>query len=175
MSRSLGLLLVLTAAVVGCASSPPAQVVQSPTPTVIPDPVLQRWLTQEAAVKSKTTEQINTELATMGKPDTVDGLFYVALLNQQSQAYSGWTQARDIFRQLSQDTQLAPQYRQLAAILEEYNQSRINWHQRYIDLQQENKLLLQQLDDTAQEKLLLEQKIQAVTDLEAEISTRKEP
>ena len=63
----------------------------------------------------------------------------------------------------------------MAAILEEYNQSRINWHQRYIELQQENKLLLQQLDDTQQEKLLLEQKIQAVTDLEAEISTRKEP
>jgi hypothetical protein len=168
-------MLILMAGLAGCTSSPPATVVESPTPRVTPDPALQRWLTQEAAVRSKTTEQIYAELGAMGRPDTADGRFYFALLNQQSQTYGGWTQARDMFRQLSRDTQLTQQQQQLAAILEKYNQSRINWHQRYVDLQQENKLLLQQLDTTEQEKLLLEQKIQAVTDLEAEISTRKEP
>jgi hypothetical protein len=175
MSRSLSLLLLLIAALAGCTSSPPAQVVERPTPTVIPDPVLQRWLAQEAVVRGKSVEQINAELAAMSKPETADGLFYFALLNQQAQTYNGWILARDIFRQLSQDSSVAPQQRQLAAILEQYNQSRINWHQRYVDLQQENKQLLQQLDTTEQEKLLLEQKIQAVTDLEAAISTRKEP
>ena len=48
----------------------------------------------------------------------------------------------------------------LAAILERYNQSRINWYEQHKALEEQN--------------LLLQQKIEAITELETTISTRKE-
>ena len=59
-------------------------------------------------------------------------------------------------------------------MLESYNQNRINWYQRQGELVKQRSQLEEQLDEAEQEKALLEQKIQALTDLEAVISTRKE-
>ena len=59
-------------------------------------------------------------------------------------------------------------------VLEAYNQSRINWYQRQSETVKQNIKLEQQLSEAEQEKQLLEHKIQALTDLEAVISTRKE-
>ena len=75
---------------------------------------------------------------------------------------------------LQQDETLTEAQRQLMVVLEAYNQNRINWYQRQSEAVKQNRKLEQQLSDAEQEKLLLEQKIQALTDLEAVISTRKE-
>ena len=97
------------------------------------------------------------------------------MLNQKTPAYRNWIQARDVFRQLRESDQLSAEQRQLAAVFEEYNQNRINWHERYGLLQEQYGDLQEQLDSAQADKALLEQKIQAITDLEAAISTRKEP
>jgi hypothetical protein len=87
-------------------------------------------------------------------------LFHYGLLKQQTDVFPHWAEARDIFRQLGADDGLAWEQRRLATILERYNQSRINWYEQYKTLEDEN--------------LLLEKKIEAITELETTISTRKE-
>ena len=119
-------------------------------------------------------EETSAELAALDMPGNAGDLFYHGLLNQQLQTNAAWVQARDAFRALHEDADLTVEQRQLAGILEAYNQSRINWYQRLSDLLVDNTRLKQQLRDTEQDKLLLEQKIQALTELEADISTRKE-
>ena len=59
-------------------------------------------------------------------------------------------------------------------MLERYNQSRINWYTRQEELLERYQYLQRELDASDDEKAELEQKIQALTELEAEISTRKE-
>ena len=110
----------------------------------------------------------------MNKPEGADQLFYYGLLNQQLMTYGAWAQARDTFRVLREDKELAEVQRQLVTILQEYNQTRINWYQRQSELLNRNAELQQQLREAEQDKLVLQQKIQALTDLEAAISTRKE-
>ncbi|QIB64678.1 hypothetical protein [Kineobactrum salinum] len=172
MSRALITPLVLALAVTACLSPVPAPIEPPTPPTPVEvaeasDAPLTHWLDLQAAVSEMSAEQVDTALASMPKTVVADQLFYFGLLHQQSQTYNGWMQARDVFRQLSQDEGLSGQLRQLAGILEAYNQSRINAHQRYAQLQQ-------QIDELEQQKQLLDQKIQAITDLEAAMSTRKE-
>lgn len=119
-------------------------------------------------------EETSEELAGLDKPGNAGDLFYHALLNHQLQTNAAWVQARDAFRALQEDDELTVEQRQLAGILEAYNQNRINWYQRHSDLLVDNTRLQQQLRDTEQDKLQLEQKIQALTELEADISTRRE-
>ncbi len=120
------------------------------------------------------TEEVVAKLIRVNKPEGAGQLFYYALLNQQLQTFGAWSQARDTFRQLHQDEELTIEQRQLVGILQEYNQNRINWYQRQRELLIRHAELKQQLSEAEQDKLLLEQKIQALTDLEAVISTRKE-
>ena len=119
-------------------------------------------------------EETTEALATMDKPENAGDLFYHGLLNQQLQTNDAWVQARDAFRVLSEDDELTVEQQQLAGIFEVYNQNRINWYQRQSELLIENASLLQQLREAGQDKLLLEQKVQALTELETDISTRKE-
>jgi hypothetical protein len=167
MSRSIAGLVFILGMLSGCASPPPTQVVLRTAPDIVAGSSVEEIFVLQEKVQSMTAEQVVTELATMSKPDTAHRLFYFGLLNQQSESHDNWIIARDVFRQLRASDTVAPEQQQLAAILEKYNQSRINWYQRYSLLQQE-------LLDTQQQKLLLEQKIQAITDLESTISTRKE-
>lgn len=175
MPRALVPLVFAVAMLTACAASPPpAPVVEQPNPDSIAFSALQQWLGLQQAVAKMDAEMVVSELVLVGKPDGVEELFYFGLLNQKLQTYSSWVQARDSFRQLQQDESLTVERRQLAAILQEYDQSRINWYQRHVELHDQHARLEQQLHDAEQEKLLLEQKIQALTDLEAAISTRKE-
>ncbi len=172
MPRALISPLVLALVVTACVSPTPAPIEPPapPTPAAVPavsDSPLSDWLGLQAAVAEMTVEQVNAVLESMPRPEAANHLFYFGLLHQQSATYNGWMQARDVFRQLTQDEGLSEQLRQLAGILESYNQSRINAHQRYAQLQQ-------QIDELEQQKQLLDQKIQAITDLEAAMSTRKE-
>ena len=82
--------------------------------------------------------------------------------------------ARDIFRQLNQDEALTTSQRRLAGLLERFNQSRINWFHSRDELRLEYEGLQARLTELQDRNTLLEQKIQAITDLEATISTRKE-
>ncbi|MDO8863745.1 hypothetical protein Q6D67_18795 [Haliea sp. E1-2-M8] len=131
------------------------------------DSPLAHWLGLQAAVVTMSVGQVEAVLESMPRPEGADQLFCFGLLHHQSQTYNGWMQARDVFRLLSQDEALPDELRQVAGILEAFNQSRINAHQRYAQLQQ-------QIDELEQQKQLLDEKIQAITDLEAAISTRKE-
>lgn len=163
--------LLLSILVSACAISPG----QAPVTPLPPAPIearlisspLQRWLELQAEVMAMTAEQAAAALASLSRPEAADQLFQFGLLHQASATYNGWMQARDVFRQLCQDEALSPQARQLAGLLEAYNQSRINAHQRYAQLQL-------RIDELELQKHLLEQKIQAITELEATMSIRKE-
>jgi hypothetical protein len=171
MSRSLAHLPLLTATLLvllaGCASQAPVDVVAGPSPAQVAPLPVQQWLEWQDSVSKLSAPQLATALETAANTGEPNEIFYFGLLRQQADDYQSWVAARDIFRQLQQDEALTPAQRQLSGILERYNQSRINWfhsrdelRQRYEALQQQNRLL--------------EQKIQAITDLEATMSTRKE-
>jgi hypothetical protein len=118
-------------------------------------------------------ETLDTALADKVMPEGKDQLYHYALLRQHSQNYAAWVNARDAFRRLNADEGLTESQRQLAGIFQAYNQLRINGYQRRSELLDEQAKLQQQLHKAAQDKLLLEQKIQALTELEADISTRR--
>jgi hypothetical protein len=176
LARFLALLrLCLVAGILcGCAQHPPAKVVYIPSPENINWASVQKWLKLQVSVADLPVEQINAGLVGMNRPTAADQLFYYGLLHQHSQTYDGWITARDVFRELSQNSAISVEQQELATILEKFNQNRINWHERYGQLQQQCDDLSQQLTETQQQAQVLEQKIQAITDLEATISTRKE-
>jgi hypothetical protein len=162
------------AVLAGCATSLPTQVATTPSPEIVTYSSVQQWLSLQQEVADMSTEEVVAKLIRVNKPEGAGQLFYYALLNQQLQTFGAWSQARDTFRQLHQDEELTIEQRQLVGILQEYNQNRINWYQRQRELLIRHAELKQQLSEAEQDKLLLEQKIQALTDLEAVISTRKE-
>jgi hypothetical protein len=128
---------------------------------------LQNWLELQREVSLMSIEKVAQQLTSLGEPKGGRQLFYFGLLSQRLDAFASWTRARDAFRQLAEDVELAEEQRSLAALLERYNQSRINWYQQHHKLLEEN-------ETVREENVLLKQKIQAVTDLETSISTRKE-
>jgi len=179
MSRALrhtAVSLWLALALAGCTvPTPQPTVVQAKAvPVQVSPSAVLAWLNLLEKVAGRSTELVNEELTGITPPEAGPELFYFGLLNQYSQAYEGWIKARDAFRKLRMDDTLAPEQQQLAGILQEFNQQRINSYQRYLQLQGENAELQQQLGEAEQEKEQLRQKIQALTDLEAQISTRKE-
>jgi hypothetical protein len=170
-------LLILATLLGGCAAYPPAPagVKNSTTLKLVETCSLQHWLGLQEEVAEMTVEEV---VARLGETDPAAGtaeLFYFGLLNQQLQEYEAWIQARDTFRQVRETDGLTIEQRQLAGLLESYNQRRINWYQRHSELQAQNSTLERQLREAEQEKALLQQKIQALTDLEADMSDRKEP
>ncbi|MCB1679054.1 MAG: hypothetical protein KDI16_10280 [Halioglobus sp.] len=178
LSRVAGAALVLLA---GCASAPPVQIVQFPRPVTVAQPPVQKWLDWRAGVMTLDASQVGSGLAAMGDPSSVDERFYFALLNQQTDDYDAWVVARDVYRQLGEDQALSPGQRQLAGILEQDAQGRINAFQRYEQLQRQYRDLQQhyeqaqrQMIELRQQNALLEEKIKAITDLEATISERRE-
>lgn len=120
------------------------------------------------------TAEVTERLAQVDKPAGSDELFYYGLLNQELQAYGAWTVARDTFQSLQENEALPKDLRQLAGIFRQYNQSRINGYVRQQELAGQTTELQENLGRVENEKRQLEQKIQAITALEAAISTRKE-
>ena len=174
MSRALISIVFSVLGLGGCVNSQPAKIEVTTPAEIVVHSSLQPWLTQLQVVAEMPPQEIVSELIELDQPEGAEELFLYAALNQQLQTFASWAQARDSFRLLQADEQLASEQRQLAGILQQYNQNRINWYQRQSDLLLQNEELQQQLTQAEQEKLLLEQKIQALTDLEEDISTRKE-
>lgn len=135
---------------------------------------LQKWLDLERKVSRMSTERVERELTLLGKPEGWRQQFYFGLLHQQLDVFASWTQARDAFRGLSEDVGLSRERRDLAAILQRYNQTRINWSLKYRQLLEDNGTVKDKLRASQEENELLENKLQAITDLETSISTRKE-
>ena len=172
MSRTLAIALLTLAVGVGCAATPSSVV--KPEPDVVLYSGVQQWLELHQDVSSMSNEAVAEILANAPVSQGVNELYYYALLQQQLQNYPAWVLARDAFRVLHADEDLTVAQRQLAKVLQAYNQNRINWYQRHSELLKEQASLQQQLQNAERDKLLLEKKIQALTDLQAVISTRKE-
>jgi len=166
------LTIALLALVAACTVPPSA--VEQPRPDVVIYDGVQQWLKLHQDVAAMDAAQLDTSLAGKVTPEGGNELYLYALLQQQSQNYTAWVKARDAFRQLYTDEELTDSQRQLADIFQTYNQLRINAYQRQSELLNEQASLQQQLQQAAQGKLLLEQKIQALTELETDISTRRE-
>jgi len=167
MSRALTRLccFALVLLLAGCASQAPVPA-PGPQAQLARAPVLE-WLQWQASVATMEPAELKAALEGIPDPASAGQRFYYGLLRQQANDYNSWVSARDNFRQLQAEESLTPEQRQLAGILERYNQSRINWFHSREELQQQYRALQEQ-------NRLLEQKIQAITDLESTISTRKE-
>ncbi len=176
MSRALTRLLLMAAMATmlpGCVMTEPAPIVDSEV-VESPAEAVQRWLLRHGEVAAITPDEAVKKLVEIERPTDEDALFYYGLLNQQLQSYGAWVLARDAFSELEKRQQLFPGQRQLTLIMREYNQNRINSYLRVRDLIRESAQLQQELRSTEEQRLLLEQKIQALTELEADISTRRE-
>lgn len=93
--------------------------------------------------------------------------FRYGLLNQQLGERADWIRARDAFRHVLASQNLGKDLEGLVKLLLRYNQGMINWESRY------NKVSLQ-LQESEGMQRVLEEKIQAITNLEQNISSRKE-
>ena len=174
MPRALILLLVAITIASGCATAPSQQTANVRPNEVTSCPVVAQWLNLQQDVEKMSPEQVAERLAVLERPEGIGQQFYFGLLYQQLQTFDAWSQARDAFQKLQESDELAIEQRQLAGIFRQYNQNRINWYQRQKDLLVDHAQLQRQLDTAEQDKDLLQQKIKALTDLEAVISTRKE-
>jgi hypothetical protein len=175
MSHSLIITALVLVTLAGCATQPPTTIdIANDVPPACNCTQLQNWLELQRKVSAMSIEKVEQKLTRLGEPKGNQQLFYVGLLNQQLDVFENWTQARDIFRQLAANIELTKEQRNLAAILERYNQSRINWYLQYRQALEDNQGLKAKLLVSQEEIELLEAKIQAVTDLETSISTRKE-
>lgn len=162
----------------GCVTQAPGPAPVAPAATVRVaegEPAVIEWIDLQQEVLTMQDSAIEEELEQIGEaPTTGEELYYFGLLNQQMKDYDRWITARDAFRQVSKDPELDLEQRQLAGIFERYNQTRINWYSKQSELLEQYRELELELDALDDEKALLQQKIQALTDLEAVISTRKE-
>ena len=172
--RSLALATALATIMAGCISAPAPEIITVETPVKTPAPPVQRWLRWQETVSTMSPSQLTDTLEGMAEPGNANQFFYYGLLNQQSDTYDGWVAARDIFRELQENEALTRGQRRLAGLLERFNQSRINWFHSRDELRGEYESLEQQMMELQEQNTLLEQKIQAITDVEATISTRKE-
>lgn len=173
LSRALAATLLL-GIVAGCAT--PFHV-----GTSAPQPVastatlaLERWINLYTQTQDMTAEQASTRVAELAPPESSGQRFYYGLLHSQLDNYPDWIRARDAFAKLAADKTLTIEQRGLADVLRSQNQTRINAYVKQIDLQQRTVELQKLLVSAETEKTELQQKIQALTDLETSISTKKE-
>jgi len=186
LPRPLVALLFTLAILAGCAAQPPDQTTADHIVEVVMYATLEEWLDLQQEVAEMDTAEVASQLARVDKSAVKSAvksantaantgqLYYYGVLNQQLKTYGAWTVARDTFQKLQENQALPKEQRQLAGILRQYNQSRINGHARQQALLTERAQLRQDLSHAEDEKRQLAQKIQALTDLEAAISTRRE-
>ena len=174
MPHSLVIAALILVTLAGCVTQPPTTIYIADDAPACTCTQLQNWLELQRKVSAMSIEKVEQKLTRLAEPKGSRQLFYIGLLNQQLDVFENWAQARDIFRQLAANSGLTKEQRNLAAILERYNQSRINWYLQYRQALEDNQGLKAKLLVSQEEIELLEAKIQAVTDLETSISTRKE-
>ena len=179
MSKSRSSLTLLLALIAGCAATPaptPAPEIREQrqeAPSVETVPV-QVWLRLENATTQMSDEEVVAELVKLGKPSDAHEKFYFGLLNHQLDTYSNWRQARNAFREVRRDAEASPGLRQLAGIMERYNRTRVEDYKDRAQLLGKIDSLEDKLEMQQEERQLLEEKIQAITDVETSMSTRKE-
>ncbi len=173
MSRPLVALLFTLAVLAGCAAQTPVPSAADHIPQAILYPTVEQWLDLQQDVADLSKAEVMARLVTVDKSAGVAQLYYFGILNQQLQSYGAWTVARDTFQQLQSNKELPKQQRQLAGLMRQYNQSRINGYARRHELLNQQAQLQKNLNQAEDEKRQLQQKIQALTDVEAAISTRR--
>lgn len=119
-------------------------------------------------------EAVNAELERIDEPRAPSEVYYFGLLNQQLGTTEGTAQARDAFLSLSEHEELDQKQRQLIRVLERYNAERLAWREAQQELERERDNAAARLNEANEQKALLEQKIEALTEVETSISTRKE-
>lgn len=174
MPRALILLLVGLGTLLGCAAQTPAPLAGSMPTVVRPSPALERWVNLYSDVDKMESAQVVERLVEIDRPEGIGQLFYFGLLNQQLSNYTSWITARDTFNELESDETLGLPQRQLAGVMRQLNQDKINSYTKQSELAQQLTELQQRLQISDEEKVLLQHKIQALTELEADMSTRKE-
>jgi len=174
MPRAIACILFIASTLCGCAVQAPIEAPRPDTADTAASDTLGQWLDQIQEVNAMDSTEVARQLHGVDKATGTGPLFYFALLNQRTQSYGAWTVARDAFQALEEDEEIPMQQRQLAAVLRQYTQYRINAYARYNALLGEQSKLQQELEDAAQDKRQLEQKIKALTELETAISTRQE-
>lgn len=137
-------------------------------------PNLNNWLDMSSQLEAMPSDEVVARLKVANNPQTVNERFYYGLLNQQLGRLDGWVQARDSFRSLADDETLDSSSRELARILQVHNQALINWYERHRHLQKELAVSVLDRELLEERHKELEQKIEALTTLEAVISNRKQ-
>jgi hypothetical protein len=137
-------------------------------------PNLNNWLDISSQLEEIPVDEVLARLKAVENPQTVNERFYYGLLNQRLGRLDGWVQARDSFRGLANDVTLDSSSRELARILQVHNQALINWYERHRHLQKELAVSVLDRELMEEKHKELEQKIEALTTLEAVISNRKQ-
>lgn len=146
---------------------PPVTRPQPAALTVATDTEIGRWLAEVQTVAALTPEQAQAQLLEQGGRGKTPWQHYrYALLNQRLGDNAGWIRARDTLRDLQANETLDPTRRQLAGVLLEYSQAMINAAAR-------RKQLATELAVAQREQKALATKIEALTNLEQNISERK--
>lgn len=136
---------------------------------------LSSWLRLSERIAELTPEEARLRLERLGDSDSdLDRRFHFALLNQQLGERDGWVVARDRLRLLSREPELSRDARQLAGLLEQFNQLRINSDQQLVKLRSERDDLAALAEQSRAEAALLEEKIRALTTLEDSMRQRRE-
>jgi len=165
---------IVFAVLSGCAS--PLQLsMPAPEPPLSQEQQsFERWVNLHTQVQGMTHEEASVRLQELDSPEGQGQRFYFGLLHSQSKNYPDWIRARDAFNAVAKNSSLSQAQRGLADLLRQYNQLRINAYVRQLDLESSAVELRRQLVAAEDEKTQLQQKIQALTELETIISTRKE-
>lgn len=136
--------------------------------SVVPTGQRHYWLSIADLYMDLTPTQAQQRLDQTGAQKSSNlQLFRYALLNQQLNERTGWVRSRDAYRQLLDTPNLTAELRGISKVLLKYNQSMINWYVRY------NKVQIELKESEAMQQVL-EEKIQAITNLEQSMSSRKE-
>lgn len=166
---------VLVTALTACATNTPAPAAPvADCDCEKPYQTIKHWLAMERSTSAMESGTVVAELVKLGRPATAEQRFYFGLLNQQLNTPANWRHARNAFRQTRQDTALAAELRSFAAVLERYNRSRLDQHNARQNQARQQQQLRERLETKASENTLLQEKIQAITELETDMSTRIE-
>ncbi len=126
------------------------------------------WLRIADLYMELTPTQAQQRLDELGDEEKTTLQWYrYALLNQQLNDRAGWVRARDAFRYVLATESLSQDLYGLTKLLLKYNQNMINWDARY------SKVTIELKESEAMQQVL-EEKIQAITNLEQSMSSRKE-
>jgi len=194
------LLWVLLAPLVGCGSNgPSSETLSEPAAVSAAEASIRspaepeiwplRWLLRQTSEETAAVAawlQIADELIGLsagearqrlvvvsGSDDSPLARFEFALLNLQLDDRRGWETARDQFRALGRNDQLADDIRRLARLLESLSQVRINADQRLAALRDSVAESQTEAEASQAKVRLLEEKIHALTDLENSMQQRR--